>query len=232
MKKSKRIFNKNNMEFIDNALLNTETFNDYLNRFTKIALSMFEWVNLPQTMNSMYLEKCLFYNGQASLLKDEFYGFINTKCSTNGNINIYGLPTSLNCYSYEYSQSRKLYTGLKDIQNEYETCILVQNNWERTPTFSTLQLFAYRLYEAEQTALINIRAQKNPFLLLTDEKQLFAFKQVFEKIDGNAPAIFGDKNNLDPSQIRALNLGAPFIADKIIDYKKEIWNEALTFLRN
>ena len=29
---------------------------------------------------------------------------------------------------------------------------------------------------------------------------------------------------------RSINTNAPFVADKIIDYKKEIWNEALTFL--
>ena len=41
---------------------------------------------------------------------------------------------------------------------------------------------------------------------------------------------FGDKLQLDPNKIQALKTDAPFIADKIIDYKKQIWNEALTFL--
>ena len=35
---------------------------------------------------------------------------------------------------------------------------------------------------------------------------------------------------LKDSQLKALNTEAPFVADKIMDYKKEIWNEALTFL--
>ena len=132
---------KNNYRFIDSLLINDSTYIDYLERFKKVALSIFEWVNLPKTMNSMYLEKCLYYNGQASLLKDKNYGFINTKCCTNGKLNIYGLPTSLNCYSYEYQSSRKLYTGLNEMLTppqkemwEYFECILVQNNWERTPT--------------------------------------------------------------------------------------------------
>ena len=33
---------------------------------------MFEWVNLPKTMNARYLRKnALFFNGQASLLYSE-----------------------------------------------------------------------------------------------------------------------------------------------------------------
>jgi hypothetical protein len=56
-------------------------------------MSMFEWVNLPKSMNSRWLERCLYYNGQASLLKTEKYGFINTNCCSSGKINMYGLPT-------------------------------------------------------------------------------------------------------------------------------------------
>lgn len=228
---------KNNYKFIDSALLNNETFLDYLERFKKVALSVFEWVNLPKSMNAMWLEKCLYYNGQATLLKDKNYGFINTRCCTNGNLNIYGLPTSLSCYSFEYQTTRKLYTGLIDNltplqkeQREFYECILVQNNWERTPTCGSMELFALRLYEAERTADVNIKAQKTPILLLVDEKQRLTMENLYSQYDGNKPFIFGDKNNLSENQLKAIDTKAPFIADKIIDYKKEIWNEALTFL--
>ena len=236
-KNTRRFFNRNNREFIDNAIVNDETYFDYLERFKKVALSMFEWINLPKSMNAMYLEKCLYYLGQASLLKDKKYGFINTRCCSNGYVNIYGLPTSLNCFSYDYHSDRKLYTGLNPMltesqkkQFEYYECILVQNNWDRIPTCQTMELFAYRLYEAEQTAFVNIKAQKTPVLLLMDEKQRLTMENLYSQYEGNRPMIFGDKNSLGENVIKAINTEAPFIADKIIDYKKEIWNEALTFL--
>ena len=93
-----------------------------------------------------------------------------------------------------------------------------------------MELFALRLYEAEQTAMINIKAQKTPVLLLMDEKQRLTMENIYSQYDGNRPVIFGDKNSLGENVIKAINTQAPFIADKIIDYKKEIWNEALTFL--
>lgn len=123
-----------NYQFVDNLLVNDLTYIDYLERFKKVALSVFEWVNLPNSMNSQYLEKCLYYNGMASLLKDRTFGFINTNCASNGYVNIYGFPSSLNCYSYDYQSVRKLYTGLKNDTDSDDECILVQNNWERTPT--------------------------------------------------------------------------------------------------
>lgn len=233
----KRAKSRQNYKFIDSALVNDLTFTDYLNRFKKVALSVFEWVNLPKSMNAQWLEKCLYYNGMATLLKDKNYGFINTNCCSNGKLNIYGLPTNLNCYSFEYQTNRKLYTGLmtgltesqKEAREFYE-CILVQNNWDRTPTAGSMELFALRLYEAERTADVNIKSQKTPVMVLVDEEQRLLMENLYSQYDGNRPFIFGDKKQLGSDVLRAIKTDAPFIADKIMDYKKEIWNEALTFL--
>ena len=102
----------NSREFFESLYNNQATYADYMNRLKKVATSIFEWVNLPESMNQRYLEECLFYYGMAALLKDEDYGFINTRCASNGVINIYGLPTSLNCFSFDFSRIKKLYTGL------------------------------------------------------------------------------------------------------------------------
>lgn len=233
----KRAKYRQNYKFIDSALVNDLTFTDYLNRFKKVALSVFEWVNLPKSMNAQWLEKCLYYNGMATLLKDKNYGFINTNCCSNGKLNIYGLPTNLNCYSFEYQTNRKLYTGLmtglteaqKEAREFYE-CILVQNNWDRTPTAGSMELFALRLFEAERTADVNIKSQKTPVMVLVDEEQRLLMENLYSQYDGNRPFIFGDKKQLGSDVLRAIKTDAPFIADKIMDYKKEIWNEALTFL--
>ncbi len=75
--------NFNNSGFVDSLLVNNLTYIDYLERLKKVALSMFEWVNLPESMNAMWLERCLYYNGMATLLKDKTYGFINTNCASS-----------------------------------------------------------------------------------------------------------------------------------------------------
>ena len=216
------------IRFLDSALMNSETYFDYVERFKKICLSMFEWVNLPESCNARYLEECLYYKGQASLLKDELYGFINTQCASNGYLNIYGLPSSLNCYSYQYNSIRNLYTGLDG--QEDKDCVLVMNNWQRIPTASTIELFCQRLAEAEMTASVNIKAQKTPVLIVVDENQRLMMENLYAQYDGNKPFIMGDKNQLSADSIRSINTGAPFIADKIMEYKKQIWNEALQFL--
>lgn len=233
----KKLMNfRNNYKFIDSLLLNNETFYDYLDRFRKVALSVFEWVNLPKSMNAMWLEKCLYYDGQATFLKDKKYGFINTRCCSNDYVNIYGLPTQLHCYSFEYDSYRKLYTGLKsdsEKMREYlenSECILIQNNWDRIPTAGSMELFAWRLYEAESSAFTNIKAQKTPVLVLVDETQRLMMENLYSQYDGNKPFIFGDKKQINQDTLKSIKTDAPFVADKIMEYKKEIWNEALTYL--
>lgn len=224
--------NRDNYKFLDSMELNNATYTDYLARFRRVALSMFEWVNLPNSMNARALELALYYNGKAALLKDKKYGFINTKCAGTGYVNIYGLPTELHCYSYDFDSKRTLYTGLipESSNNEYDECILVQNNWEMLPTVSSMELFAYRLYEAQRTCDINISAQKTPVLLIADETQRLFLENLYQQYNGNQPFIFGDKDQLGEKTLKAISTLAPYVADKITDYKKEIWNEALTFL--
>lgn len=215
--------------FRDAIIMNDQTYNDYLERMKKICLSIFEWKNLPPSMNARFLEMCLFYNGQASLLYTNEYGYINTMCADGGYINIYGLPTELNCYSYRFNERRSLYT--EDIGAEKgEECILVMNNYERIPTTATISLFAYRLAEAQRTADVNIKAQRTPVLITTDEKQLYTLKRVYEQFDGNTPAIFADKNLISADALKAVKTEAPFLCTDIMEYKREIWNEFLTFM--
>ena len=215
--------------FRDAILMNNRTFNDYLDRMRKICLSMFEWVNLPDSMNARFLEQCLYYQGQVALLYDKDYGYLNTMASDGGYINIYGLPTEIMCYSYRFNQRRSLYTVDTGEEKDKE-CILVLNNYDRVPTSYTISLFAYRLAEAQRTADVNIKAQRTPILITTDQKQYFTLKKMYEEYDGNTPAIFADKNVITPDALKALKTDAPMIIQDIMDYKREIWNEFLTFM--
>ena len=233
MKRSK----SQSYKFEDSLIVNDATYNDYLNRFRRIALSIFEWVNLPKSMDARYLEQCLYYNGQAALLFDKKYGFINTKCAGSGYINIYGLPDRFNCFSYGYDSMRKLYTGLNPMltENQFENqknyeCILVMNNFDRTPTSGSMELFAWRLYLAQRTCDVNISGQRFPVMIVGDEKQRLMLENLYTQYNGNQPFIFGNKNQLNDDMLKAIKTDSPYVADKITEYKKEIWNEALTYL--
>ena len=229
----------------DAMLVNNATYFDYLERFKKIALSLFEWSNLPDSMDARFLERCLYYTGQAAMLYLEPYGYINTKSATAGNLNLYGLPTQIRCYSYgQINENRNVFYGrttgteTPDIEDratevsedKNKGAILVLNNWEGIATANTIELFAYRMYTVERAIDVNIKAQKTPYMVLTSEDERLSMVNAMNQIDKNAMMIIGEKNTFDPNAIRTLNTQAPYIADKLTDYKHSIWNEFLTFM--
>lgn len=227
---------KNNYNFIDNTILNDSIFIHYVEMFREIALSIFEWTNLPKSMDSRWLEKSLYFNGVASLFKDPELGLINTNCSSNGKVNIYGLPTDLTCYSIDYHTTRRLYTGLTGLTPEEKEkqkdtdAIFVMNNWEKIPTAGQMELFALKLYECDSTALTNIKAQKTPVMIIAPEEQRLTMENLYNQYNGNKPFIFGNSDTLNEKPITSISTGAPFIADKVQAYKKEILNDALTYM--
>lgn len=227
---SRKTFRGHN-QFKDNILLNTQTFYDYLDRFKKVATSMFEWKNLPDTMDARFLELSLYYMGKAAILLDESGNEINLKASYSGNFNIYGIPTQLNCWSYGFNTMRNTYMGgLTEDQDKKDYAVLVMNNYDMIPTAPTLELFSLRLAEAQRAIDCNVKQQKYPRLILTDKSQELTMRNLVNQIEDNELNIFGDKNTLNLDQIRALDIKVPYVADKLTDYVKEVWNQALTFL--
>lgn len=221
---------KQNRDFKDTILLNNATYFDYLDRLKKIAVSIFEWVNLPKSMSSRYLELCLYYLGTAALLYDEEYGFINTKAVSAGYINIYGLPTKLNCFSYSYNKDRTTYMGFSPETPKDEEAILVMNRYDMLPTASSIELYAMRMAEAQRTCDINIKALRTPVFIETDQNSKLTLEHVYEQYDGNTPVIFGNKNAGIKDSINVLSTEAPVVFDKVMEYKRDIFNEALTYL--
>ena len=199
------------------AARNVLTFYDYYKRLRLIALNMFEW-ELPETMNAHFLEYCLYWYGQAAFVNDNNLGFINTNCTPSDTLNIYHEPIEYHCFSTGYDENFPL-----------DKMAYVRNNFESIPTDETIRLFAARLYEAERTIEVNIRAQKTPLVVVCDQNNRLSMVNVYKDIDGNSPVIYADKKlNLD--NITAIRTDAPFVADKVNAYKQVVWSEALTFL--
>lgn len=55
--------------FWESATLNNATYMQYYNRLTELSISMFEWVNLPESVDPRFLELTLFAEGQCVFLR-------------------------------------------------------------------------------------------------------------------------------------------------------------------
>lgn len=203
---------------INSERLNRNTFNDYFNRLFELAINMFKWENLPDTVDERFLELALCEKGYCLYFNDDIMGNLALTCMIGGELDVYRIPTRRIAFAVNGYQAERT---SKD-------SVLIYNNYLHTPTMQTISLYAERLTAIERAIDVNVNAQKTPIAILTDEKQKRTVEEIYRKYEGNAPVIIGAKN-LDLDSVKAITTGAPYVADKLNILKRQIWNEALTF---
>lgn len=210
---------KKRTEFGESAFKNNIYYLHYLQRLTELAISMFEWKNLPETIDPRYLELALFLDGMAVFFKDEVIGYLALKVMATQPLSVYEIPMGRRAYSVN---------GYQKELNENDS-VLIYNNMLHTNSTTMIEMFAEKLYDIDRTIVINAKAQKTPILLQGTEQQRLTLLNLYKEFTGNAPVIFGDKN-LDLNGIKVVKTDAPYVADKLQEIKSELWNEALTYL--
>lgn len=206
--------------FGESAITNNLTYKQYLNRLTELSVSMFEWKNLPPTVDARYLELHLFETGSMVYFDDDVIGNLCLDCLPSGRLDVYGNPVLRRAYS-GYNNYQKL---LKESNS-----VIIWNNYLHTNSILEVQMFARRLYNLDRIIDVNANAQKTPVLIQGTEQQRLTLKNLYKEFDGNSPFIFGDKN-LDLNSLKCLQTGAPYVCDKLYNLKQMYWNEALTYL--
>lgn len=236
--------------FWESAQMNNRTYLHFYDRGVELAISRFEWKNLPETIDERFLELTLFSKGAAVFFKDELLdspvpivpeniviigndnepvykdnltgkgSYLALPMITNGRLDIYNKPLVRRAIANNGYNSGDLTP---------ENSVIIYGNYLRKPIMRDIELYARWLYDVQQAMLINVKAQKTPVAVLCDENERLSMLNLYKEYDGNQPFIFGAKGlNLDG--IKAISTGAPYVADKISEIKIGVWNELLTFL--
>lgn len=226
--------NQMNREFWESARNNNYTFRQYFNRLAELSISMFEWKNLPDTVDARFLELSLFKDGKAIFFKDEDLreekvdvdgntevseGYLALRCVAQGKWNVYNIPIKRRAFA---SNGYNKYLTIDD-------SVIIYNNGLRTNSFLDVEMFSKRLYNLDRIIDVNCNAQRTPVLVTCDETQRLTLLNLYKQYDGNEPVIFGEKS-IKPDTIKAISTGAPFVSKDLFDLKSRIWNEALTYL--
>ena len=206
--------------FGNSLIHNMASYYDYHDRLMELAMSMFEWHDLPDSIDERFLELTLFQDGQAVFFRDdELEDYLCLQVACNGGFNVYRIPLRRRAYAVNgYQQNLTI-----------DNSVIIYNNMLRKNSERMVWIFAEKLAELDQTIMVNCKAQKTPVLVRAEETQRLTLLNTYQQYDGNSPVIYGDKN-LDLSGLSVLKTDAPFVADKLYTLKTQIWNEALTYL--
>lgn len=207
------------LQFTESLVNNNYSWRHYFNRLLELGTTMFEWKNLPDTIDERFMEMTLFNRGSIVWFEDKVLGMLALPAALGGRFNVYRIPITRNIIA------NNGYHKKCTIKNS----VIIWNNFLHSNSRLDIEIFSKKLYNLDRTIDVNVNAQKTPILVSCDETERLSMKNAYKEYDGNAPVIWGDKR-LKPESLTVLKTDAPYVSDRLYTLKTQIWNEALTFL--
>ena len=189
--------------------------------YQMLALNRYKWENLPNGIESRYIEQMLFDNGECALFDHPDIGLCVMRSSSRENLNVYGEPTKLSLTGFNEHRTVMM-----------DECVRIMNNDLALPTLPDIVYYARRMAEIDDIIMQNLRQQRVPYLFATDENNSFSMKSLYDRMYQGEPAIFIDKEMLkgEPENIMVIPTTTPYLVDKLQIQKQEMERELLTFL--
>lgn len=199
-------------------LLNDLTYRTQYDKFKLVCMNEYEWDGLPEGIEPRHIEKLLFHHGFGCFFRDPMMDFMCLECDPIQQVNVYGDPLAYRVHGYNYQRVM-----------ETDDMVIIKNNLLALPTEPFVMHYVNKITEAERTMDVNIKACKTPVVFACDDKDVLTFKRIFQQVDGNVPAIFADRGlNLD--SIQAFLTGVKFMGIELMDYKRAVESDLLTFI--
>ena len=204
-------------KLINSQISNFQTYIMNRNRMIDLAENVIKKKNLPMYIDESYVNKILLSQGSICFFVDEVLGLLALPWISMAGLDVYGRPRRVQCYGQNGYHSK--------ILNQNEFVIMYDNSGKR-PLYSMVCQYAERYSNAVRTQDINIGQQKTNRIWKTASGQEQSVSDLLNNIDGNVENVIV-YDGLDITETQSVLSVAPYVADKIDEYKANLWNEFL-----
>lgn len=210
------------------AELRSKCKQNYINKYYNIWMSKFKWTGLDEEMAAE----------EENFIMRKFWsdGTICARPIKNTDLMIY-TPWSLQELNYYDLPETVLMTNLHSVSSNLiptepqvvnKDVVLLYCQPNHKPIFSTVAYYVDRMVQVDMVINTNLQLQKMPWLIGVDEADKDKMEDVIDRILSDEIVVFADLQSL--GKIQALATNAPYIVDKLIDYKRGLEQELMTFL--
>ena len=202
---------------------------DYL---SALAMSRFEWINVPAGIDARAIEYIMLMFGQGAMFKDQ--GLLFAQAAPSNNINMYYNPNRIMLVAPNGNTwSRHCESWVEQIGDanviRQRDAVMLFNDMTRSPTMTYIRNYAKRLATYDRIIDVNIGAQRTPYIVKGSEETEGTRKTVIKKLISNDQWISVNSDMAGIVDIEVLQTEAPYVADKIMADKQKVVNEAVTW---
>ena len=204
----------------------------YRRKLWREVSNLFKWTGLPDEIPVDYLERILVRKGMALFFYDEkAYGNMALECAIKG-YNMYRQPTTAYCTAPNDQGKQSYYERI--IAHKYDdkvaknqAGVLINNMYNHESLYEIVEHYAYRLTLVQNAFDTNALWQNIPVTWsVNDPNMKLSIETWFSDIFSGKPLIMMDKTLIsDGNEIIGNVTEVPFLLDKLMDAKNEIYNE-------
>lgn len=206
-------------KLINSQLSNFKTYEMYRRQLLTLAENVFEFVNLPEFIDTAYLNKQLLRKGSIAFFKDEVMGLLALPYNNIGNLDVYGRPKEIQVIARNgYTRTLK--------QGEF---VIMYDNNGRYPLWLDILQYAERLGMYTRVMDINIAQQKTPRFWKTKTENEKTIRDLVNNVDGYENTVITYKD-IDLDDTTIVLSPAPYVSDNIDIQKDKVYNEFLRLI--
>lgn len=207
-------------KLVGSQLSNYKTYEMYKRQMLTLAENVFEFENMPEYIDTAFLNKCLLRKGSIAFFKDEVLGLIALPYTVSGSLDIYGRPKRIIVSAPNGSYHRTLNFG--------EFIIMYDNNG-RYPIYLDILQYSERLAMFQRVIDINIAQQKTPRFWKTKQEKEKSVRDMINNVDGFENIVL-TYDDIDLDDTTLVMQPAPYVSDKVDLNKDKVYNEFLRLI--
>lgn len=203
-------------KIINSQISNWKTYVMYRTQMMTLAKNVFEFKNLPESIDVAYMNQKLLVNGAVAFFKDDVTNELMCLPFSSETMipDVYGRPQKIQVQGEN---------GFHRWLNRKEFVIMYDNN-SMLPIYLDICQYAQRIALCVRTQDVNIKQQRTPRLWKVPQDKEKSIKNAIDDIDAFADQVATyDSTKLE--DIEAVLAPAPYVSDKIDDHLDKIWSE-------
>ena len=195
----------------------------YLDKYFDLFLTLFKTEDLTKQESDYFLKK-LYFDGSIAVFKakgsDDIFAFAPYAVNA---WNSYDAPTKLqliNTRNAPFIPSKQMSVGTD--------CVIYYLRPNKKGLVNVVGRYASLLAEVDTALFLNLQLQKIPFAITGDKEAVERITDVIDRIIAGDISVFVAQN--DTGNLSALSLNAPYLIDKLTEYRNSLESELKTRL--